>query len=505
MSEKSQIKSGIVLSYINLIVGNLIPLFYTPIMLRILGQNEYGLYSLATSVTSYLSLMSLGIGSAVVRYLVKFRTQGDTEGESKMLGLFSCIFYGISILSLIAGIVIAFNLDLIYGAALTPSELSKIKILTILITLNTAISFAFTVYSSVVIAHERFIFQQVINIITTILPAFINIVVLLLGFASIGLAIASISLTIVANVVKIVYCHNVLKIKPIYHDMPTYLLKELLSFSFFIFLVNITNVLHSATDKVIIGAYLGTAATAIYNIGLTFRNIVQSLSTSISSILVPKVTSLVDKNATKEELSEIFVRVGRLQFILVGLAVGGFCAFGKAFVTFYAGNDYAHSYYVAILLMIPMVVPLIQNVGVSIINALNKHQFRSIVTLITAILNVITTIWLVQSWGIIGAAFTTFSCNIIGSVLLMNWYYYKKIGLNIPYFWKEIFKLAVIPICLTVISLITGHFVNFTNIAYFIIGVIIYAALYVLLMLKKLNEYEKSVFFSLFKKLMKKA
>ena len=71
--EKSQLKIGIILNYVNMILGNLIPIFYTPVMLRLLGQSEYGLYKLSGSVTSYLGLISLGIGSAMTRYLIKVR------------------------------------------------------------------------------------------------------------------------------------------------------------------------------------------------------------------------------------------------------------------------------------------------------------------------------------------------------------------------------------------------------------------------------------------------
>ncbi len=500
MENKSQLKSGIMLSYVNLIVGNLVPLFYTPVMLRILGQSEYGLYSLATSVTSYLSLMSMGISSAVVRYLVKFRAKGDTEGEGKMLGLFSCIFFVIAALTLVVGCVIAFNIDVIYGNSLSATELSKIKVLTVLLSINTALSFAFTVYGAIVIAHERFVFQQVLNIIATILPAFLNILVLSLGFSSTGLVISTLILSSITYVIQMIYCYKKINIKPIFHDMPFYLLKELISFSLVIFIANIANTLYGATDKVIIGAYLGTAATAVYNIGLTFRNIVQSLSTSMSTLLVTKVTTMVDKDASSDELSEVFIKVGRLQFIIVGLAVGGFCAFGREFTVLYAGHEYSGSYFVAVLLMLPMVVPLIQNIGISIITAMNKHRFRANVNIAVAILNLITTIPLVKYWGIIGASFTTFCSNLIGSVALMNWYYYKKIKLNIPLFWKNIAKMAVIPITLTTIAIFSSKYFDYTNPFIFIVAVALYATFYSLLMWPKLSIYEKNLILGVFRK-----
>ena len=95
--DSNQLKAGIVLNYVNMILGNLIPIFYTPVMLSLLGQSEYGLYKLSSSVTSYLSLISLGIGSAITRYLIKSREEHGQEAEEQMLGLFMVVFQVIAV------------------------------------------------------------------------------------------------------------------------------------------------------------------------------------------------------------------------------------------------------------------------------------------------------------------------------------------------------------------------------------------------------------------------
>ena len=79
-----QIRLGTILSYINLAIGNIIPVFYTPIMLEMLGQSEYGLYTLAHSVVGYLSLLSFGIGGTIVRYLAKARAENNRSEEEKI-------------------------------------------------------------------------------------------------------------------------------------------------------------------------------------------------------------------------------------------------------------------------------------------------------------------------------------------------------------------------------------------------------------------------------------
>ena len=103
---KSQIKSGVVLSYLNLFIGNIIPFFYTPLMLSILGQGEYGIYTLANTVVGYLSLLSFGMGSAVVRYLTKYKALGDYEKERKMFGLFTFLYSVLAVIVLVLGFIL---------------------------------------------------------------------------------------------------------------------------------------------------------------------------------------------------------------------------------------------------------------------------------------------------------------------------------------------------------------------------------------------------------------
>ena len=106
--EKPQLKVGLLLNYLNLLLSSFIPLLYTPIMLRILGQEEYGLYKLSGSITSYLSLIAFGLGAAITRYLIKARIEMGEEEERKVFGLFIRIFKIIASLTIIAGIGVTF-------------------------------------------------------------------------------------------------------------------------------------------------------------------------------------------------------------------------------------------------------------------------------------------------------------------------------------------------------------------------------------------------------------
>ncbi len=504
-NSKSQLKSGVVLSYINLIIGNVIPLIYTPMMLSLLGQSEYGLYTLANTIVGYLSLLSFGMGSAIVRYITKYKVSGDKEKERQMFGLFTFLFTVLAVIVFVLGIILSFNVHLFYSNTLNASELQTMRILIILCTINSAVTFLFTTYLSMIMIYERYVFRQILNIFTTVAMPCVNIIVLYMGLASVGMVVSSTVLNILVSVASVIYCHRSLHIKPKFKGMPFGELREIFGFCFFVFLGSVVDMLFWSTDKIIIGAVIGTVAVAVYNVGATFNTIVTSISTTISSVLTPKVTNMVFSSENTKVLTDFFIKVGRLQYLVVSLVVSGFIVFGRQFIHLWVGDGYYEAYFVALLTLLPVVVPLIQNTGLSIVMAQNKHKFRSIVYLIIAIVNVLTTAMAVNYWGIIGAAACSAASYIIGQGFIMNWYYWKKTGIDIPLFWKNIIKMSLAPAVMITAGLIICNFIALESWVMLFIGIAIYLLCYIpIAWFTGMNEYEKNIIITPLKNVINK-
>lgn len=506
-NNRNQLRVGIILNYVNILLGNLIPVFYTPIMLSILGQQEYGLYKLSSSVTSYLSLLSLGIGSAVTRYLIKSQEEEGQEAEEKVLGLFMIIFQIIALASLVLGILLSCNLGIWYGNSLTSEELARMKLLVLLMVINMALNFSQTPYLSVVNAHEKFFFLQCANIVTTCLGPLLNLVVLFCGFASVGMAVSTLVLGLICRCAYMIYVKKCIRLKANYRHLPTHLLKEILVFSFWIFVANVVGQLYNATDTILIGAIPSLAAVgvAVYNVGNIFNGIVFSMTTGISSLLAPKANKLVFKGASNEELTDLAIRTGRIQCYIITLIVTGFIAFGRPFISFYVGDGYADAYWVAVFMMVPNMIPLVQSVCLSIITAQNKHRFRSLVYLAIAVINVIGTCLLLNKMGIIGAALMTGLALIVGQGFAMNWYYHNETGLNMICFWKSVGQIYILPCCMCIITLILSCVIDFYQLAALFIGIILYTILYCVLIWRfVMNEYEKNLIREPLQKLYRK-
>ena len=181
----NQLKAGVVLSYLSQGLSILIGLLYTPVMLRLLGQSQYGLYQLSASVISYLGLLSLGFGSSYVRYYARYKIQGDTKGIAKLNGMFMTIFIVIGVISALAGSVLIANIETMFRGSLTGGELETARILMIFMVFNLAVSFPGSVFSSYITANEQYVFQRAVTILSNVLNPFLSIPLLLLGCRSI--------------------------------------------------------------------------------------------------------------------------------------------------------------------------------------------------------------------------------------------------------------------------------------------------------------------------------
>ena len=500
--KNNQLRIGAVMSYINMALGTIIPMFYTPLMLNLLGQDEYGLFKLANSATSYLSLISFGLGSALVRYYTKFRAEGDKDGEENMYGLFNIIFFIIACVTIVVGVAISFLSGYIYKGSLKNDDiLLKMQILVVILTFSTAISFLSSPCTSVVTSHEKFVFLQILNIISTVIAPLINLLVLVLGFASIGLAVAGLVINIVTRIVYMIYVKKVLSIKPRYDNLPKYLIKELLSFSMW----NIIDKLYSTTDTLIIGYIpsLATVGVAVYSVGVTFQGMIQSFSSGLTGVITPKINMMVFSNTSSSELTNTMIRIGRLQCYIVSLVASGFIAFGQDFINLWVGSGYSEAYCVAISVTIPVCIPLVQNVALNIIIAQNKLKFRTIVFAGIAIANVIGTVLCVNAFGIVGASVVTGCTYVLGQGLIMNWYYWKKIKLDIPKFWKNVGPMFIFPAILCICFIILFRFITINSWALLFIFIGIYAVLFCLFnWIFVMNKYEKDIFLGPIKKII---
>ena len=441
------------------------------------------------------------------KFLCRYKLSGvlgekSSIAETYSNGMFIILYTIIGIITAIIGVILYLNVDNMFAAKMTSSEIEKAKVLIILLVFNLAVTFPLSIFSSIITAYEKFVFSKVINIIRIIINPCIMIPLLLLGYRSIGLVVVTTVFNIAILLINMWYCLVKLKVKIYFKKFDFSLLKVITGYSFYVFLNIIVDKVNWSVDQFILGTVSGTVAVAVYAIGAQINTYYLSFSTAISGVFLPKLTEMVAKKASNKELSDLFIKIGRIQYIIIIFILAQFLLIGQDFINTWAGTDYSSAFYIAAILIIPVTAPLIQNLGISLLQAQNRQKFRSIAYILVAVLNIAISIPLAKVYGGIGCAIGTAIGLIIGNIILMNIYYYKEIHLDIPQFWKEIF-IMTIPVAIAfVISVLINDFIGGSGYNYILIKGSIFTLIYVPLMwFMGMNKYEKELFASPIKKI----
>ena len=444
----NQVKFGAVMTYVSYALSVCLGLISTPMLQRHLGPNEFGVYQLVLPVVSMLTVLTFGLGSVYTRYYSIYKTKNETENMARLNGLFIVLYSVIGLVAIAIGFGLAAMFETLFPNV-TSEWVPLAKTLLRLMAINMGLSFPVYVFTSHIIVNEAYVFQKTVAALKMILNPTLTMLLVVMGFRSISVTVLAIALTLGVGLCDIVYCFKKLKMPVAFVRMEKGFFREILIFTSFVFLSNLVGELDWNSDRLVLGMFAGSAtADAETEVGL-YSNPAQiniyfmSIATMLTNVFVPRAHRLIAEGRSDREVSDLFIKVGRWQYMMMLTILIGFIAVGEGFMHYYSIYDARRSYIIALMLMIPTIIPSVQNLGIEIQQAKNKHRFRAIAYAIVAVVNIAISIPLSILLGGVGAALGTAITTLVGKGLLMNWYYRRHIGLEIGRFWKEIGRITL--------------------------------------------------------------
>ncbi len=490
-----EIRIGAILSYVIIALSTTTGIIYTPFMLRQLGQSEYGLYMLMGSLVGYISIIDFGLHNTIYRFIAKYQAEKDNENQENFLAATFIIYGIITVLVLVIGAVLFLNLESIFSKSLTYDELYKAKIMFVVLVINLALSLPMGVFQFIIRGYGKFIFTNSLSIVHVILRTAVLIGILSLGYKAIAIVVMDTIFNIAKGLVNLSYCFNKLKIKIQKHVFNIDFIKEILNYSFFVFILAIVNQIFWKIGHIALGIMTSTAVVAIYALSITLVIYYQHLALVISGVFMPKVAGLIAKGATGEDLTDLMVKVGRVQLSILGLALTGFIILGRQFILLWAGSEYRQVYWIVILLLIPLTIQMSQTIGGVILQAKNMISFKAKAYLIMSLLNFFLSILLAKTLESLGIAIATALSIFVFQIIILNFYYYYKVDLNIPRFFKQISKGLLPAMILSAIIGLGTLFLSGSGWASFFYRVVLITIIYGIMMYAiGFNSYEKNMF-----------
>lgn len=453
---------GIVLSYVYTVSNSVIGLFMSAYVLRMLGKTEYGIYQTMASFLTYLVLFEFGTGTIMTRN-ISLCKKDETESFliQKNVSTIWSIALVLSFLIISTSLLFYLSIDSIYDHSMTSEQRAYGKIIFLICVIKLVFGFYVQTMNGILLGFEHYSIRSVVSLVTLFLRT--GIVVVLLAYKRSALLLVTIDafMSLGTFLYVYIYCRSKFGVRFNLKHFDKLIFQQMLPLAFAMFLQTIVNMANNNVDKFVIGILISPEAVAVYSIGMYIYTTFSSLTTIPISMYMPQIARDMREGKAGEELTKTLISPCRLIVLSGGFIMFGFIAVGRPFISIFYGMDYSEAWLIAVIVMIPMFINMSNGVLINVLDVLRKRHVRSIYLGITAVGNIILTVWWIKIWGMVGAALATAICTLIGQILLMNIYYQKKIKINVMLLFREAYKGLIPGLILScIISALITYLIN---------------------------------------------
>ena len=523
--ENTNIKFGIILSYASIAVSLIANIFLQRFIN--MPENEiisaqYNLYSFSSSISSLLTIFTLGLTSGYIRFATRSEKEAGEEGLKKTNAVYGIL---LSISALVA-FLIGTLLSVLFITGVIPltnySE-SEIKLITAFLflgTINVSAGFLLSIFTIFLNYRSKFIVVRLLTLVFSTASPLISLPFIKYFNNLLAFSIVHISLTLISLFIQIIYAVFLLKYRinlKLGKGSFGYF-KEILTFTFFVFLVEIFIQVDTNADKILLGFFApsgsdGANASAVgsYNIAFSIVSVIGTSCSAVFSAYAPKINRAVVANDHGEVLN-VFNRTTEIALLVYFFIFGGFLSCGEQFILAWLGKERFYVYYIVLALLVVNVIPYTINITSEIQRAYNKHKFRSYSMLGMAAFNIIFTLvalLLVKHFAtesssdyikyqLIAVISVTLFSSLLFHGLIMAIYNKKIIGLPIMFYYKKLLIYLLITAIPSSITIILYHFVKLSSLGNWISTIII-GLTFVILFVITILLFNRRFVFSLFK------
>lgn len=490
---------GIIISYIYTVLNLIAGIFLSAFTIRVIGDQNYGVYKTISSFVNYLVLLEFGVGTILTRNISICRSNGGSQEEiNKHISTLGTVALLLSLIIVAFSAGFYFLIDPIYSKTLTISEIAYGQKMFLFLTLYLLCSFLSQTLNGIVIAYEYYSFSSLVSLIRLVLRVGLLVSFILLTKQSIVIAIIDSALSLIVLIITIIFCIRKCQMRFSFKKFDKSIFISALPLSLALLLQTVVNEANNNVDPFLIGALIGPKSVTVYSISLFVFSFFSSLTSVPITMYMPQVAKDLSKKPDMSSFTDTLIEPCRLVAILGGSIFFGFIAVGKQFIQVVYGAGYQDAWIIAIILMGPAFVYMTNGVLVNVLDVLNKRLFKSLVLIGITALNILLTIFFIQWWEIIGAAIATAIATTLGQILVMNFYYAKVLHIRILHLYFEAYRgILAFEILAGLASFLSAFFIS-SSIISLITGFSVYCLCFLPLYLSfGANSFEKRKFHSL--------
>lgn len=406
MSASGKFVRNLFSNWAGMIIGLFISFLLSPYIVRKLGNTYYGVWNIVMDMTGYLGLLEMGVRQSIIRYVAKYHAVNDT-GSVNRISSAAFSIYGFT-----SGVCVLISIGL---AALFPyifnvsDETINIGRWVIVITgFNVAQGLTFSVYFGVILGIQRYDVLAKVGILTAIVKAGVTVVLLSNGYGLVALSLMHLGMNFGGSMYARYYCNKEipgLQIRFVKYESEWF--GKIFNYGFTTFIMFIGQKIVLYSDSIVIGIMMGPAHVTFFVIAASLTDYMRRIVNQMTQMFTP-LTSELQARGEDEKISNILM-LGTKMSLIIALPISVvFLTMGKRFISLWMGKEYGPlSGDVLIVLTITHLFSAAQFTTQDILQGLNKHQVCATTRCVEAVANLILSIVLIRSWGILGVAIGT--------------------------------------------------------------------------------------------------
>lgn len=441
-----RVARNVVTRYLAIGVDAMLGIVVLPFNVRHLGQSAYGLWMLMASLTLYFSVLDLGFGGSITKFVAQYRARRDVRSLNEIMSTLFVMFTTIGVVVYLALIVVSFNVGRLFD--LQPDQIETARSLTLIIGVYVSISFPFSIFGGIINGFQRYDVNSVVGIGSSLIVAIVNVVMLLMGFTLVQLVMVT---TAVRIGTYFLYRWNAYSIFRALSVRPSLFrwsrVRELSSFSIYISMIDWASKINYSADAMIIGAFMPSAAVAIWTVPQRLADMVQRLTNQINGVLFPVV---VDSDAAEkpERLRAVFIQGTRFTLVLVVPLATAMFLLADPLIHSWVGEKFAAAIPVTQILLIVVAIRVGNSSATTVLKGAGCHRFLALTNLSIALGNVVLSLMLIRPFGLIGQAFGTLVPVAVGSIFVLWPAACRRVGVGavsafVHAVWPAMWPIAV--------------------------------------------------------------
>lgn len=418
--------------------------FMMPFLVRHLGEDRYGLWTLVGSFLGYYGLMDIGLSSAVVRFISRAVGRKDDEEVRTVI---STSFYMFLFLGLLSAAVTVIAVFLIGYFVHSSIDVRMMRLLLLLLGLNFAVDFPVRSFNAVFTSNLREDIGTGIMIVKNLVCAVAIYFVVKNGGGILGLAVTSVGFSLLDSATRVFMAYRV---EPRTTISRKYLkmehLKPMFGYSFPTMIGRFASILNFRLDQLVLTTFVGLGAVTHYAVGFRLIEYVSNLMGQTTGVVTP----LFSQDEGKNDFPAIrrkFILISRASVYVAIFFCGMLYHYGRPFIFRWMGPGFDDSAIVMFIFLVPFSLNLVQAAVIPLLYGISRHQFYVYTNLVEGVINLALSIILAHYYGLYGVALGTAIPMTIKLVFIQPWYACRVIGLTTrEYAWllgKHIFIASV--------------------------------------------------------------